>query len=226
MTACFLCSCYNFLVCCILTTKFDIIFNRIGKQIYSLKYKGKIVHQIVHAVILHIYTTKCHFAFIYVPESCDQITQCRFTTTRWTNDCCCCLFWNWKRYIVNNFSLVVGKRNVVKFNITILRLDFFSVNVHRIKLKNCICLIYAHAYHMQKWWVVSGTLKAWIQHECWYRHTDCINSTHCSVYIKCRAADHNDCSCNLRNYSLKKMIWHKQKLHLRVYLRTCFICII
>ena len=148
MTTRFLCRFHHFLMACILTSEFNIILNGVCKQIHRLKHKWEITHQTVHAVVFYIHTSKCHFPGIHIPEPGNQIAKCWFSSTRWSNDCCRRFLRNRERYIINDLSFVIRKRNIRKSNIVIFRLYFFTVDIHGIQLQYCICFIYTYAYHM------------------------------------------------------------------------------
>ena len=148
MTARFLCRFHHFLMTCILTSEFNIILNGICKQIHRLKYKWKITHQTVHAVVLYIHASKRHFPGIHIPKPGDQIAKCWFSSTRWSNNCCRRFLWDRERYIVNDLPFVIGKRNIRKSDVVILRLNLFAVDIHGVQLQYCICFIYTYTYHM------------------------------------------------------------------------------
>ena len=94
---------------CLRPAKLNIILYRICKQIYRLEYEGEIAHKAVHTVIFYVHTAQCHRSGIHIPESCDQITQSRFTATGWSDDRSRCFFRNGKRDAINDLSLIIGK---------------------------------------------------------------------------------------------------------------------
>ena len=52
-------------------TEFDIVLNRIWKQIHILKYHADIFHQAVQLVIFDINATNTDTSAINIPKACD-----------------------------------------------------------------------------------------------------------------------------------------------------------
>ena len=106
----------NFFHWSIRFTKADIIRNCIVEKVNILKNKTVVFHKIVHVVIADILSTKSYSSFIYIPEAGKQMAEGCLTAAAWSDDCSCCICRDFKRDVVDDFALVVGKVDVFTFD--------------------------------------------------------------------------------------------------------------
>ena len=129
MAPCRLCRPYHIFVSGIGRTKFDVVLNRVWKQIYILKDHTDILHQTVQFIIPDINTTNSDAAAVNIPKTCYQIYQSCFSGTGRANNSCGGSLRYHQRHMVDYFLIAIGKTHIPHFNIQPGRALFFTINI-------------------------------------------------------------------------------------------------
>ena len=119
----------------------DVVFNRIAEQIHVLEHETEILHQAVHAVVLHTVASQSHDTEVDIPETREQMAESRLSRTAWAHNGCSCFFGNGKRHIVDNSALVVGKIDAIGLDVVIGGGDVIAIDVHGGLVQDVVCAV-------------------------------------------------------------------------------------
>ena len=118
------------LMCGVRSAKFYIVFDGIVKQINILKYDTHQLHQFIRFNIFHIFATNQNSPFLNIPKPCNQIAQSCFTRARWPYNSSYTSFRNFQRNVLNNRTLIIPERYILKFNVVILYFIYGFITGH------------------------------------------------------------------------------------------------
>ena len=77
---------YHLFVRGIRAAEFDVVLNRIGKQIHVLKYHADILHQAVQLKIPDIFAANRNSPGVYIPKPGNQVAHSRLARTGWADN--------------------------------------------------------------------------------------------------------------------------------------------
>ena len=131
----------NLFMGCVGTAEFDIVFNRIRKEIDFLEHHADLIHQGFQSIFPDICIPDAYGTMIHVPEACDQIAESGFSGSAGAYDRSRCLIGNGHGDILQDRLAVVGKIYVFYRNIVLLGMYYLPLVIHFPDPVDLICVV-------------------------------------------------------------------------------------
>ena len=156
---------YHLFVRGIRAAEFDVVLNRIGKQIHVLKYHADILHQAVQLKIPDIFAANRNSPGVYIPKPGNQVAHSRLARTGWADNSRGRSGRNRKADVIQNLAVcvaqttfsvcsaaihLVGKVHVIKYDFRGCRNHIRPLFIHDRRIVNRVCRIHRSRQHLQQ----------------------------------------------------------------------------